>query len=180
MGLYNALFGYNPEATEYLQALDLRESDIPRYRDVYITEFNGEKAIGVYTRMGGGNRGHDRGGWAEMENVVGPPGPDCPCSGCRAEFGLTVHPLYLGDQDAEHDSTYATYFFRLPEGMDPDQAQLDKTPAEKSDELMDVLTTKDESNHLYGNAMEVGANIMSAFSRSGTVIVDGDGTVTEG
>ena len=89
MGLYNALFGYNPEATEYLRALDLRESDIPRYRDVYITEFNGEKAIGVYTRMGGGNRGHDRGGWAEMENVAGPPGPDCPCSGCRAEFGLT-------------------------------------------------------------------------------------------
>lgn len=103
-GLYNTLFGANPAATVILRTLDLSMETVPRFRDVHISDGK----IAVYTRMGGGNRGH----WESTEPDQ-PPGPDCLCPGCRAQL-LARHEHYLYDRDDDFDSTYATYYFRFP------------------------------------------------------------------
>ena len=114
MSLYNAIFGVNPTAPSILELLDLAESDVPRFRDCSIVERDNEKrpVIALRTRMGGGNRGH----WETM--VDSEPGSECECPGCRAEYVLKAHPLYLYDEDDDFDCTYATYFFALPDGVE--------------------------------------------------------------
>jgi hypothetical protein len=87
--LYNAIFGYNEFALEILAVLELKPQDFERFRDAFVT--NGE--IAVYTRLGGGNRE----GYAETIEK------------------LQKHPLYLRDKDDSYDSTYATFYFRIPD-----------------------------------------------------------------
>ena len=125
MGLYNMLFAYNPLGSHLLALLNMTREEIPRFRDVYIGEWQGEKAIAVYTRMGGGNRGH----WELYDDTFD--GTNCSCAGCRAEHYLAAHPAYLGDQDDDFDQTYATYYFRLPKNVDQSQLDLDATPGDK-------------------------------------------------
>lgn len=63
--------------------------DLPRFRDASFSEA-GE--IAIYTRVGGGNR--------------------------NAGFGEEVfenHPDFLDSEDDEFDSTYATYYFSVPD-----------------------------------------------------------------
>ena len=115
MSLYNMLFGRNSHSALLLAVLGLREVDVPRFRDVH-TEDEGRK-IAVYTRMGGGNRGH----WDGYE---GGGGADCACPGCRAEHVLGRAPGYLYDEDDDFDSTYATYYFATPEAFIADVAAL--------------------------------------------------------
>ena len=108
MGLYNTLFGVNPQSEEILTALNLSVQQIPRFRDAYLSERNSKQVAAIYTRMGSGNRGH----WSEDNNTEA--GPQCGCPGCRAQHGLATHPLYIADQDDDFDSTYATYYFEMP------------------------------------------------------------------
>lgn len=88
MSLYNMLFGKNPNTTTILAALNLREGMIERFRDVWLDE--DENHIVIYTRTGGGNREY-------YPNKV-----------------LTSHPLYIRDEDDDFDSTYAKYYFAMP------------------------------------------------------------------
>jgi hypothetical protein len=111
MSLYNLLHGVNPFSALYLAMIGLKIEDVPRFRDVYLDGEPGARRIGVHTRMGGGNRGH----WDVVKEYE--PGPDCPCPGCRAQHVLARHPLYLYDRDDEFDSTYADYFFRVPDAF---------------------------------------------------------------
>lgn len=88
MGLYNMLFGQNPEADFLLGLVDLTRDEVGRFRDCFVNEDGTE--IAVYTRNGGGNR----------EDYM----PD-----------FSGHPLYLRDEDDDFDCTYATIYFTVPE-----------------------------------------------------------------
>lgn len=88
MSLYNLLFGKNPNTKALLAFLELNELDIERFRDCWI---NDDNELVIYTRTGGGNRE------------------------CYPNEALTSHPLYIRDEDDDFDSTYAKYYFALPE-----------------------------------------------------------------
>lgn len=99
MSLYNMLFGKNPDTSTILSCLGLKESDIERFRDCHIDGKNGR--IIILTRTGGGNR-------EAYPNTA-----------------LVQHPLYLYDKDDDFDSTYARYYFSLPEPREEDLHELD-------------------------------------------------------
>lgn len=123
MSLYNAIMGENPLATVLLATLGLRRGDVPRYRDVVLSDDG--KRIGVYTRMGGGNRD-----WHKDTERNKEEGPGCGCAGCMANFGLAKHPRYLSDEDDDFDCTYATYWFSTPDEVAEDVAVLAKGATE--------------------------------------------------
>jgi len=90
MSLYNMMNGVNPATFFILPMLGEKHPDnYPRFRDCFITE---EDKICVYTRVGGGNRNC---GYGEDE--------------------LYDHPNYLNTEDDDYDSTYASYYFSVPE-----------------------------------------------------------------
>lgn len=89
--MYNMVCGNNPFYEIFLGMLDMSIDDIPRFRDVYIDIE--EEAIVVYTRTGGGNRDEYR----EENNA------------------LAQHPNYMKDADDDFDSTYAHFWFGIPE-----------------------------------------------------------------
>lgn len=115
MTMYNLLFGKNPQAAMLLAVLGIKEHEVPRFRDVHADEDG--KTIEIYTRMGGGNRGH----W---DGYDGDGGPDCPCPGCRAEHFLTALPGYQGNEDDDFDCTYATYRYAVAEEWQGDVVAL--------------------------------------------------------
>jgi hypothetical protein len=90
-GLYNALFGENPEALFLLETIGLVREDIARYRDVYLNE-DGSKII-IYTRTGGGNREEYKDNIEFLRSCKG----------------------YVRDFDDEFDNTYAYFEFFIPE-----------------------------------------------------------------
>lgn len=92
MSLYNMLFGKNPNSDILLAILELKSSDIERFRDCGFEE----GGIYVYTRTGGGNRDS------------------------YPNEKLTSSPYYLGDEDDEYDYTYATYHFKFPDPIKED------------------------------------------------------------
>ena len=115
MSMYALLFGSRPDSEKILALVGLKREDVPRFRDVFISEDDEGPLVAVYTRMGGGNRGH----WEFSSDSD--PGPDCTCFGCRAIYYLAEHENYVSDKDDDYDETYATYFFRppeIPEGME--------------------------------------------------------------
>lgn len=117
MSFYSLFFGKNPQSALLLATIGLREHDVPRFRDVHIGERQGKPTIEVYTRMGGGNRGH----W---DSYDGEGGPECPCPGCRADYFLRSVPGFLYDEDDDFDSTYATYHYAVPQGFEKDVTKL--------------------------------------------------------
>ena len=98
MSLYSMLFGVDPNADVILAILGLKKSDIERFRDCGFTE-NG---IMVYTRTGGWNR-HDYPNEALINNLY-----------------------YSYDEDDNFDSTYATYYFNIPEEIKEDVEKFKK------------------------------------------------------
>lgn len=87
MSFYNMLFGINPDYKKILSLLDLKEEDIERFRDCGLKDGR----IYIYTRTGGDNRE------------------------CFPNEILTSNPHYLYDENDDFDSTYATYYFSIPE-----------------------------------------------------------------
>lgn len=112
-----------------------------RFRDCWLEKHGDLTVIALYTRNGGGNREH----YSDDTEA----GPGCDCTGCTATYGLPSHPLYLGDEDMEFDSTYATFYFRLPDDLAPevrgvleDAAEPAKVNmAEKWQAAIDAITT---------------------------------------
>lgn len=129
MSLYNTLFGVNAAAPVLLAMLGIDKVDVPRFRDCYITE---EGKIAIYTSTGGGNRymyehpdssrrnyPHYYEAGKESKWPSGPWNSD-----------LRKLPGFQYDEDDDYDSTYATFYFdvpeqfkhlleKLPEGVDP-------------------------------------------------------------
>jgi hypothetical protein len=107
VSLYNILHGVDPDAEALLAHLGTTRGAVPRFRDCYIEDGK----ICLYTRMGGGNRGH----WDMYETD---PGANCDCPGCIAERYLPTLPGYLYNEDDDWDSTYANYYYALPASAD--------------------------------------------------------------
>lgn len=106
------IFGVNEIAPILLKILDLTETDIPRFRSIFISE---DKIL-VYTRTGGGNRE-----FYDSEESCRDNYPSC-FEGDPSEFptkpwndDLRKHPCYLCDEDDDYDCTYANFYFKFPE-----------------------------------------------------------------
>lgn len=102
--------GHNSERGALLVAGILGISSVGRFRDAWVEKGEHGLVIAVYTRNGDGNREHIE----EHDDEVAA-GPSCTCTGCIATYTLPSHPNYLRDADDEFDSTYATFYFSVPE-----------------------------------------------------------------
>lgn len=120
MSLYNMLHGFNEHAEELLEILNLSSGDFGRFRDAYLNA-DGTEII-VFTRCGGGNREDYDWVFDDMES----------------------HPMYIRDEDDDYDSTYCSFYFKVPE----DKLELTKSWAtgkkpktleEKSEEFFEKL-----------------------------------------
>lgn len=143
MSLYNLMHGENPMADALLAILGLARSDIPRYRDCYWT---GEH-IAIHTRTGGGNREAYESGNEFLQSLPG----------------------FVRDADDEFDSTYATFYFKVPETLTDITSSLvaaDATPAQKWETLFEKLKTADPSDPQVARAMSVMAPIMTAITEA--------------
>jgi len=123
-GFYNMLFGVNPNAPIILAALDLDLEKIGRFRDVWVEE----DRIAIYTRLGAGNAKC----WCDPEDVKNSPHPLDPehasyCFVPNVKY-LKKHPLYIGDEEDEFDSTYRTFYFKIPEKYKEILLQLKEKP----------------------------------------------------
>ena len=93
MSLYNMMMRTNPLAGDWLAMLDLTPTGMGRLRDAWLQD-DGEHGlrIVVLTRCGGGNREAYKEMYEQLEK----------------------HPQYLGDRDADFDTTYAFHDFKIP------------------------------------------------------------------
>jgi hypothetical protein len=150
MSLYNALFGRNPFADLLLTILKLTQHDVPRFRDCYIDDCG---QIVIYTRTGGNNRFDFA---KEIEKLQSVPG-------------------YVKDKDDSFDSTYAYFYFEVPEefkpmvaGLGEEQGHFD--PKERFQQLLKDLTEKNETPETR-RALEVGEAIFAALDKGISKIV---------
>jgi len=98
MSLYNLLFGANPDREALVAVVnEIQPIDVGRFRDVWVEKKDGELAIAIYTRNGGGNR-------EDYQNQI---------------ESMQEHPWYVSDADDYFDETYATFYFRIPKDLDP-------------------------------------------------------------
>lgn len=89
--MYNIMHGEDPNASLYLNWLDLNcREDLPRYRDIHLNSDG--SLLFMLTRSGGSNREDYR-----LIHAI-----------------LARHDCYLGDADDSYDSTYAVFTFRVP------------------------------------------------------------------
>jgi hypothetical protein len=122
MGLYNLLFGMNPDADKVLSVLGKTRGDFGRFRDVYLED----GYIVVHTRNGGGNR-------ESYESVFDE---------------MSQHPWYSHDEDDDFDCTYANIYFKVPEGREQTLMALrgldeGGNPAEQWNVFLDALQKKE-------------------------------------
>jgi hypothetical protein len=103
--MYNLLFGENNYSDALLKTLNLERDDFCRFRDVYLTE----EFVIVYTRCGGGNREYYQDVFNDMKE----------------------HPLFDHDEDDDFDSTYCSFYFKIPEVL---KAAIDKHRQEHASE----------------------------------------------
>jgi hypothetical protein len=124
MSLYNMLHGYSPNAGGVLHALDLDPSKIERFRDAGFGKDGDAHVVRILCRTGGGNR------------------EDYP------NDALTSHPLYLRDHDDDFDSTYAHYYFTIPQtvldqlaeqGLSLDEVADTETLEQKTQRAIDAI-----------------------------------------
>ena len=139
MSLYNNIFGLGNSASCLLIILGLDMNDIPRFRDCY---YDTEKElICIYTRTGGGNRdfyeneetcrdNYPEYFLGEEEHPNGPWNDD-----------LRKHELFQSDKDSSYDSTYANFYFKVPEKFLEQFKNLPEslTPEEKWEQLFKNL-----------------------------------------
>lgn len=88
--LYNAVCGRNIDAEKILDLLNLKQSQIKRFRDAIVK--NNE--IIIFTRTGGDNRKS------------------------YPQEAILKHPNYLKNRDDDYDNTYAYFYFSIPEGVE--------------------------------------------------------------
>lgn len=101
MSLYNMVHGHNPAARLCLHVLGIASSEIiPRFRDAWIFNVNEKNKsilpdlkVCIYTRTGGGNRAE-----YAVENQA-----------------IRDLPGFLWDEDDDYDSTFAKWYFEVPE-----------------------------------------------------------------
>ena len=128
MSLYNLLYGRNTLAECLLPMINLTPDDFPRYRDTYIDDANNDNnntnntdyKLIVHTRTGGGNR-------EEYEDD---------------NNELTLNPYYTHDEDDQDDSTYANFYFRIPNEFKGDVDKLVQNKITNINELSENYRSK--------------------------------------
>ena len=160
MSLYNAIFGQNPFSSVLLQMLGTTRGAVPRYRDCYLLA--GGKQIVIHTRTGGGNRdSYERGGESQVEyNPDGPFNDD-----------LRALPGYTSDEDDDFDSTYADFYFDVPEAFVEQIALLKdlgtvQNPGERWQQLLDGLRGNDTGDPTVARALAVGEQIFAQINKA--------------
>lgn len=109
--MYSMVFPDEHRISRYQTLLPMLQPINPgRFRDAWVEVQDGKVVIALYTRNGGGNREH-----YTSEDVEA--GINCTCTGCIATYHLPSHPDYLYDEDMEFDSTYATFYFKIPDSQ---------------------------------------------------------------
>lgn len=110
MSFYNMIHGFNPLAPMVLAMVGVSQERVPRFRDAY---WNGEHLC-VHTRTGGGNRDYYESEESCRSNYPeyfgGKDDPDGPWN-----EDLRALPGFVRDEDDDYDSTYATFYFDVPE-----------------------------------------------------------------
>lgn len=139
MSLYNKLFGTDVMADVLLACLGLDRSRVPRFRDCYTMEGQ----IVIYTRTGGGNRDfYDSEASCRAEYPEYFDGKDDPSGPWNADLQALQN--YLYDEDDGFDSTYASFYFSIPDEYKDEIAAMSSgkepvTPSEKWKELLESL-----------------------------------------
>ena len=161
MSLYNMMFGNSPLAGITLNALNLTPNDVPRFRDAYFEA--DEDRLVIYTRTGGGNREYygEPDGYYGNEDYEGPFNSD-----------LEAHPNYLRDEDDDFDSTYAYFYFSIPESFAPIfetfkslGAGQDLNPTEKFAKMIEDLESGNDTPET-ARALEVGKSIVEQINKA--------------
>jgi hypothetical protein len=121
MSLYNALFGVNKAAPLLLAMLGTKPDDVPRFRDCFLQDGQ----IVIHTRTGGGNRDSYENPERRRESY-----PDIYDTEEAVQQGpfnedLRQLPGYVSDEDDDFDSTYANFYYAIPEQF---KHLLDKIP----------------------------------------------------
>ena len=149
MSLYNMMFGVNALAGPLMSLLDIKVTDVARFRDCYLNTQQDPPRIAIYTRTGGNNR-------VDFDNSA-----------------LTRHPQYLSDADDDFDNTYATYYFSIPpEWMVVIKAVQEvlgeastEPPSDKFKRLIEELH-RGEKNPQTERALEVGEQILGQIKEA--------------
>lgn len=149
MSMYNMLFGVNPFSKVYLEMLGLDFEKVPRFRDTFLDEENNQLYLVVYTRTGGGNREY----YVEENNY------------------MKNNPYYAFDRDDDFDSTYAYFFFNLPESAKEainDIARIDHNlpPADKWKRMFKAMEKGDQSDPQFKRALEVGDKLFGDIKKA--------------
>lgn len=158
MGMYSMVFKPNILGPVMMAALGYETPmDVGRYRDCIITKSN---EIVIYTRNGGANRESYTDDIERMRS----------------------HACYLRDVDDSFDSTYASFYFRFPDGFkedfekmaeligvdwNPDERWKKAIDAMESQEPADDQTIRDPKETIEG-LKPVLDNIMSLIKDSGS------------
>lgn len=137
MSFYNLINGVDSQSNFLLALLGLTRTDVPRFRDCY---WNGEE-ICIYTRTGGGNRDYYESLESCKKNYPEDFTGDNPPKGPWND-DLRKMPTFKRDEDDSFDSTYATFFFALPEVFSElkyDLKAADATPQQKFESFLERL-----------------------------------------
>jgi len=111
MSMYQMVFADGEKGLPLLVSLGFKSvGEVGRYRSSWIEKGDdGKPRIAIYTRNGGMNREH----WDDEKEA----GPDCNCTGCVGTYTLPKHPNYIYNSDDDFDSTYATFYFSIPDNL---------------------------------------------------------------
>ncbi|MDH5451743.1 MAG: hypothetical protein OEX14_00170 [Paracoccaceae bacterium] len=170
MSMYNQLFGISPAASYLLEVLGTSPDKIPRFRDCWFDKKSDPPRIVIYTRTGGTNRlYYDSIDFcaenfpedvAAIQAAVPPTGP--------WNSDLRALPGYLDDKDDAFDSTYAYFYFSVPDDMPVASISLlsdELDPGPRGGEAWEVLLKKmddpdEQDDPLVVNARAVGEKII--------------------
>lgn len=161
------LFGTNPFSGTLLQMLGTNQDEIPRYRDCFLNE-DGTEII-IHTRTGGGNRDfyeHPDACRANYPEYFGGDDPD-PSGPWNADLRKIAGFKY--DRDDDYDCTYADFHYDVPEAFREQVALLKDlgavtNPAERWQQVIEGLRSRDTSNPEVQRAIAVGEQIMGQIT----------------
>ena len=132
MSLYSSLFGKNPNSKIILSMLNLAIDQVPRFRDCYIEDGK----IVIFTRTGGNNRD-----LLASEYIIHWDNKD---EETLCNIILEHSKYYIKSMDDGFDSTYAYFYFTIPDRWKQIAKKFDNGKVETIAEKFKRVTTEME------------------------------------